>query len=217
MTTQSPPRRRPLAALALALAAGALGLPAWAQKAAAARTPAEIEAKGRKYFTDTPLVTQDGRSLRFYDDVLKGRLVLINFVFTECSDACPLITAKLLPTRHLLGAQARDVRFVSITVDPERETPKTMADFARKHSAVDPEWLWLSGSRANIELVTKRLGAYTDTREEHFTGLIVGNLSTDRWVKIRPDAPPMVIAEQLRRVGQLKGATAAPGQGALPN
>lgn len=175
----------------------------------AAADAAAREAKARGYFTDTVLQAQDGRSLRFYSDVLKDQVVLVNFVFTECGDSCPLITHKLLQARQSLGPQASGVRYVSITIDPERETPQTMAAFARKHGAVDPQWLWLSGSKANIDLVTKRLGAYTDTREEHFTGLIVGNLRTDRWVKIRPDAPPQAIAEQLRRVGELDGPPAA--------
>lgn len=189
-------------------AAGALAALAL-RPAAAAGDAAAREAKARGYFTDTVLQAQDGRSLRFYSDVLKDQVVLVNFVFTECGDSCPLITHKLLQARQSLGPQARNVRYVSITIDPERETPQTMAAFARKHGAIDPQWLWLSGSKANIELVTKRLGAYTDTREEHFTGLIVGNLRTDRWVKIRPDAPPQAIAEQLRRVGELDGTPAA--------
>jgi protein SCO1 len=196
---------RRLLSLAWLLAAALLPMPGgvFAQDAAAR------EAKARSYFTDSVLQAQDGRPLRFFSDVLKDRVVLVNFVFTECGDSCPLITHKLLQTRQALGAQAGAVRFVSITIDPEHETPQTMAAFARKHGAVDPQWLWLSGTKANIELVTKRLGAYTDTREDHFTGLIVGNLRTDRWVKIRPDAPPAAIAEQLRRVGELESTLGA--------
>lgn len=195
--------RQIIGALAVATLATLASAPAAAQDAAAR------EAKARGYFTDSVLQAQDGRSLRFFSDVLKDRVVLVNFVFTECGDSCPLITHKLLQTRQALGAQAGEVRFVSITIDPERETPQTMAAFARKHGAVDPQWLWLSGTKANIELVTKRLGAHTDTREEHFTGLLVGNLRTDRWVKIRPDAPPAAIAEQLRRVGELEATLGA--------
>jgi cytochrome oxidase Cu insertion factor (SCO1/SenC/PrrC family) len=200
------PRHLFLAAV-LAAAGALLPAPAAAQDAAAR------EAKARGYFSDTVLQAQDGRALRFFSDVLKDRVVLVNFVFTECGDSCPLITHKLLQARQALGAQARDVRFVSITIDPERETPQTMAAFARKHGAVDPDWLWLSGSKANIEFVTKRLGAHTDTREAHFTGLIVGNLRTDRWIKIRPDAPPAVIAEELRRVGEFAAQHGAAATG----
>jgi len=176
-------------------------------------TPAEREAKARSYFTDTTLLTQDGKSVRFYADVLKNRVVLVNFVFTECGDSCPLITFKLLQARQELGALAPQVRFVSISIDPEHDTPQSMAQFARKHSAVDPEWLWLTGPKANVDVVTRKLGAYTDDRSDHFTGLIVGNLRTDRWIKIRPDAPPAVIAAQLRLVGELDtpaGAAASP-------
>lgn len=193
------PRRRRL------LLGGAAAVMCGAARAQRAPTPAEREAKQRQYFTDTPLLAHDGRTLRFYSDVLKDRIVLVNFVFTECGEACPLITQKLIQTRAILGAQAREVRFASISIDPERDTPQTLTAFAKKQGAVDPEWLWFTGRKADVDTVTKRLGGYTDDRESHFTGLIVGNLRTDRWAKIRPDAPPNVIAVQLRLYGELDG------------
>lgn len=178
--------------------------------AAPALTPAQREAKARAYFTDTALLAHDGRTLRFYSDVLKDRVVLINFVFTGCGDACPLITQKLLHTRQLLGAQARDVRFVSISVDPDNDTPKTLAAFAERQSAVWPEWIWLTGAKNSVEAVTSRLGAFTEDPRSHVTGMIIGNLRTDRWTRVRPDAPPPVIVAELRRVGELTGAAGAP-------
>lgn len=213
-TTALPTLAARLAAVACSALLGLGAAPALAQAAtqrAAAPTgtpqrvptPAEREAKARSYFTDTTLLAQDGRSMRFYADVLKDRVVLVNFVFTDCGDSCPLITFKLLQARQELGALASQVRFVSISIDPEHDTPQSMAQFARKHSAVDPEWLWLTGPKANVDVVTRKLGAYTNDRSDHFTGLLVGNLRTDRWIKIRPDAPPQVIAAQLRLVGEL--------------
>ena len=204
--------RRWWTAAGLACAFGAAA--ALAQPAA---TPAQREAKQRAYFTDTPLLAQDGRALKFHADVLKDQLVLINFVFTECGDACPLITQKLLAVRQILGPQAAQVRFVSISIDPERDTPQTMTQFARKQGALDPQWLWLTGAKSNVDLVTKKLGAWTDDPQNHFTGLIVGNVRTDRWLKIRPDAPPAAIALQLRQLGELENPIAArSGDGAAP-
>jgi protein SCO1/2 len=83
--------------LVLGVAAGA----AHAQQAKL--TPAEREAKARDYFTDTRLKTQADRTVRFYSDALKGKVVLMNFVFTQCGDACPLITAKLVQAKNELG------------------------------------------------------------------------------------------------------------------
>ena len=92
---------------------------------------AGAEEKARKYFTDLEVVDQNGRRLRFYTDVLKGRVVLINFVFTNCPDACPMITQKLVQVRNqLVDSVKDDIWFVSISVDPERDTPASMKAFA---------------------------------------------------------------------------------------
>lgn len=154
--------------------------------------------KGRDYFTDTLLVAQDGRKLRFYSDVLAGHIVLISFMYASCQDACPLITASLVKARNELGDAASQVRFVSLSVDPEHDTPADMAKFAKKMNAQHPEWLFLTGSKANMDTVLKKLGSYTDDPTDHQTGLIIGNTRTEHWRKVRPDAPPSAIAAELR-------------------
>jgi protein SCO1 len=154
--------------------------------------------KGRDYFTDTPLVAQDGRKMRFYSDVLAGHIVLINFMYASCKDACPLITASLVKARSELGRDASRVRFVSLSVDPEHDTPADLAKFAKKMNAQHPEWLFLTGTKANMDTVLKKLGSYTDDPTDHQTGLIIGNTRTEHWRKVRPDAPPSAIAAELR-------------------
>jgi protein SCO1 len=172
---------------------------AHAQQAKA--SPAEREAKAREYFTDTKLKTQADRTVRFYSDALKDKVVLINFVFTQCGDACPLITAKLVQVKKELGdGFGRDVRFVSISIDPQHDRPQDLAKFARKFEAVHPEWLFLTGEPANVEGVVKKLGAWTDDVESHSTAIIIGSPRQARWKKVRPDAPPKIIAEELRQL-----------------
>jgi cytochrome oxidase Cu insertion factor (SCO1/SenC/PrrC family) len=162
-------------------------------------SPAEREAKARAYFTDTALRTQAGRTVRFYSDALKDKIVLINFVFTQCGDACPLITAKLVQAKNELGeAFGRDVRFISISLDPQHDRPADLAKFARKFDAAHPEWLFLTGEPAKVELVVKKLGAWTQDLESHSTAIIIGNVRQARWKKVRPDAPAKAIAAQLR-------------------
>jgi cytochrome oxidase Cu insertion factor (SCO1/SenC/PrrC family) len=164
-------------------------------------SPAERDAKAREYFTDTPLKTQADRTMRFYSDGLKDKVVLVNFVFTQCGDACPLITAKLVQVKRELGeAFGRDLRFISISIDPQHDQPQDLAKFARKFDAVHPEWLFVTGEPARVEQVVKKLGAYTPDIEDHSTAIIIGSPRQARWKKVRPDASPKIIAEELRQL-----------------
>jgi len=182
-------------ALILCLAAGA------AQAQQAKVSPAEREAKAREYFTDTKLKTQSERTVRFYSDAMKEKVVLINFVFTQCGDACPLITAKLVQAKRELGEVfGSEVRFLSISIDPRHDRPQDLAKFARKFDAVHPEWLFLTGEPANVEAVVKKLGSWTEDIESHSTAIIIGSPRQGKWKKVRPDAPPKVIAEELRHL-----------------
>jgi cytochrome oxidase Cu insertion factor (SCO1/SenC/PrrC family) len=179
-----------------------------AQAQQAKQSLAEREAKAREYFTDTVLRTQSDRVIRFYSDALKGKVVLISFVFTQCGDVCPLITARLVQVKKELGdAFGRDVRFVSISVDPENDRPEDLARFARKFDAVHPEWWFVTGEKANADLVLKKLGAFTAERESHLTAIIIGAANQAHWRRVRPDAPPEIIAEGLR---QLAASSAQP-------
>ncbi|WP_349617574.1 SCO family protein [Azotobacter salinestris] len=174
---------------------------------AAGSGAAAQEVKGgvpdaRAYFTDTPLLDQDGRERRFYSDVLAGRVVLLNVIYTRCSDACPLITRKLREVHAALGEQAGRVRFVSLSSDPEHDSPQALKAFAARQGADDPEWLFLTGDKANMDLVLARLGQLSQTPEGHSTLLIAGDVPNKRWSKIRPDAPPAAIAQRLRLLAE---------------
>jgi protein SCO1 len=186
----------PLLAAFAVWSAVALGV---AQAQQVAPSPAEREAKAREFFTDTLLTTGSGRAVRLYSDALKDKVVLINFVFTQCGDTCPLITARLVQVKKELGeAFGRDVRFISISVDPEHDRPEDLERFAKKFDALHPEWWFLTGEKANVDLVVKKLGAYTPERESHLTTIIIGNAAQARWKRVRPDAPPKFVADALR-------------------
>lgn len=204
-----------VAGLALALAAGAHEAKqagASRHKEAAAPAQGKPAAQGtrdaRTYFTDLELVTHDGRKVRFYSDMLEGRTVLINVIYTNCKDACPLITQKLNQVRGLIGEQfGRDVWFVSLTSDPERDSPAALRRFAQEQSADLGGWTFLTGNPKNIEHILKKLGQYSQDAEDHSTLLIAGNVPAKRWAKIRPDAPPVAIAERLKLLSAADGKT----------
>lgn len=188
------PSRQALLALALALC-----LQARAEAGPAQASPPSPEEKARAWFTDTVLVTQEGKRVRFYSDVLKDRVVVISFLFTRCTTACPMITAKLNQIREKLGERfGREVHFISITVDPEHDTPQRLQEFARQHRATHEAWTFLTGNKKDVDQVIARLGQYVENIDGHSTVFIVGNEKQKHWTKIRPDVPPSAVAERVR-------------------
>lgn len=154
----------------------------------------EEEAKAREYFTDLPVVDQNGQELRFYSDVLRGRTVLIDFIYTSCEDACPIATAKLNQLRNTLGERfGNEVFFISITVDPDRDTPNHMKAFAAEQNADVPGWIWLTGKPEHINSIVKRFGQYSEDFRNHTTLMIAGNVPNKHWTKI----PPMADVSQI--------------------
>lgn len=171
--------------------------PGAAPQPAATAAPAGTR-DARTWFTDTELQNQNGETLRFYSDALENKVVLINVIFTHCNDACPLITRKLREVREALGDMADQVTFVSLTSDPLRDTPAVLKAYTLKQGADDPNWLFLTGDKAQMDLVLGRIGQIIPSPEQHSTQLIVGDVANKRWSKIRPDAPPSAIAERLK-------------------
>jgi cytochrome oxidase Cu insertion factor (SCO1/SenC/PrrC family) len=157
------------------------------------------EEKARNYFSNLEVIDQDGRKLRFYDDVLKGKVVAINFIFTNCQGACPLMTRHLTLVRDLLGPDAGGkIHFVSISIDPVRDTPAAMKEFAQNHDADQDYWRFITGKPENLEAIVKRLGQYTEEIEAHSTLLLAANVRTAHWIKIPPNVPPNGAVERLR-------------------
>jgi len=193
----------------LILCAGLLAAPAVALAEAAAQAgptnEAAAEEKARKFFTDLEVVDQNGKKLRFYSDVLKGRVVLINFIFTNCPDACPMVTHKLMQVRNMMVPAIKDdVWFISISVDPERDTPEAMKEFATKQGVDERRWLFLTGDKKNLEFIVKQLGQYTQEVEAHSTLMLAGNDRTRHWTRVMPMVPPEGVAQQLRALAEEK-------------
>jgi len=160
---------------------------------------ADEEARAREYFTNLELINQDGETVRFFDDVLKDKVVVINFVFTNCEGACPLITHKLTLVRDgLEGKIGNPIQFVSLSLDPARDTPAAMKEFAQKHNADHEGWIFLTGKSENLDNIIQRLGQFTDDIEQHSTMMLAGNVNAAHWMKIQPQEMPPQIVEKLK-------------------
>jgi protein SCO1 len=142
---------------------------------------------GPGYFPNFTLTTQDGAPVRFYDDVIKGKIVAINLIYTTCKYACPLETARLSQVARLLGDRmGRDVFFYSITIDPEVDTPAVLKAYAAKYQA-GPGWTFLTGKKDEIETISKKLGLYSEpdptNPDGHQAYLLIGNEATGQWMR----------------------------------
>lgn len=188
---------------AILLVLVALSVTAWIRVAEAGTNPQS--PWGADYFPNIPLITQDGKSVRFFDDLIKDKVVAINFIFTSCTDSCPLETARLKEVEQLLGDRiGKDVFLYSISIDPEVDTPPVLKQYAAKFGADRPGWLFLTGKKDDITRLRERLGLYMPEIEngskDHNLSLIVGNQRTGRWQKASPFENPYVLANQLGSV-----------------
>ncbi|MDD0973734.1 SCO family protein [Pseudomonas fontis] len=170
--------------------------------ATAARADEAQTPWGRDYFPNTELVDHNGRTVHFFDDLIKDKVVVVNFIFTGCGDSCPLETARLRQVQQLLGERVgREVFFYSISIDPLSDTPEVLKAYADKFK-VGPGWLFLTGEFEQITQLRQALGLFIEgidngRNRDHNLSLIVGNQATGRWMKASPFENPWILADQL--------------------
>lgn len=180
---------------------------AFASLGLASTAPATAQTVwGRDYFPNVELTTQDNKKVKFYDDMLAGKVVVINFIFTTCTDVCPLDTAQLRKVYDLLGDHpGKDIFLYSISVDPERDTPKAMKTFMNQYQ-IGKGWTFLTGKREDIDLIQKKLGIQPagPNPAAHTTSLMLANVPAGSWIKRSPYENPQMIANLL--TGHLNAA-----------
>lgn len=154
---------------------------------------------GRDYFPNVTLTTQDNKKVKFFDDLLDGKIVVINFIFTTCVDVCPLDTAQLRKVYDLLGDHpGKDIFLYSISVDPERDTPAAMKTFMKQYD-IGKGWTFLTGKQADIDLIQKKLGIQPagERPSAHTTSIMLANVPNGRWIKRSPYENPQLLANLL--------------------
>jgi protein SCO1/2 len=160
------PNRRVFAAVALALILAASGC----AREAAGDYPA---SNGNNCLPDVSLIDQHGKTISLAS--LKGKPVLIDFIYTSCASTCPVLTAKIAAVARELGpALGANVTIVSITLDPEHDGPAQLAAYAKSQSADNNGWLFLTGKPADIDQV---LAAFKLRRMRESDGSIMHSVS----------------------------------------
>ena len=153
-------------------------------------------ARAREYFTDTEVIDQNGRKLKFYSDVLHGKTVAISLFFTNCTEACPLVNATLAEVGDILGGRmGRDIALVSLTTMPETDTESVLAAYAARFQA-GPGRLFLTGAPESVNALLAKLGQMGPP-ESHTGMLVLGNVDSGVWTRMAPNTPPPLIAAKL--------------------
>ena len=152
-----------------------------------ASTAKEDSQWGGTHFPNVELITQDGKKVRFYDDLIKGKTVALELIYTTCKYNCPLETARLVQLQKLLGDRmGKDVFFYSITIDPEHDTPEVLKAYAEKYH-VGAGWTFLTGKPDDIKLISKKLGLDKlpngNDPDGHTPSLLIGNEATGIWMR----------------------------------
>jgi protein SCO1/2 len=201
-------RRQGLALLGLLpLAAAALPVFEFLERARRPGSQRPVRGFHRGYFPDLVLRTQDDQRVRLYDDLLKGKTVLIHFFYVDCADGlCPVTTQNLVHLQKLLGDRCgRDVFMYSFTLAPEQDTPARLQHY-RRMLEVGPGWTFLTGSAADLELCRVRFG-FTDpdpeldrTKTQHTNVVLMGNEPHERWMASPALTSPRFLLSQLDRV-----------------
>jgi cytochrome oxidase Cu insertion factor (SCO1/SenC/PrrC family) len=159
---------------------------------------------------DTPIYDQDGQKLHFYSDLVKGKTVAINFIFTTCTTICPPLAATFRRIQVELGGRVgNDVRLISISVDPVTDVPKRLKAFGAKFKA-GPGWTFVTGSKPDIDLLLKALGASVSDKNDHTPMVLVGNEPAGYWTRTYGLAPATVLVKVITDAAS-KGAA---GRGA---
>jgi protein SCO1 len=138
------------------------------------------------HFPNIELITQDGKRVHFYDDLIKGKIVAIVLIYTSCQYSCPLETARLAQVQKKLGDRVgNDIFFYSISIDPVHDTPEVLKAYMEKFH-IGPGWTFLTGKKEDIDFLSKRLGLWDDpsvNADGHLARLLIGNEATGQWIR----------------------------------
>jgi protein SCO1/2 len=138
---------------------------------------------GKDYFPNYELTAHTGETLRFFDDVIEGKVVAVNFIFTSCKDVCPMETARMASVYEILGDRVgSDVFFYSITIDPETDTVEVLRDYADRFGVNGDNWKFLTGNKEEIDTIRARFGLFGDPEEEQDLSNHNINLMLGTWL-----------------------------------
>lgn len=139
---------------------------------------------------DVELLDQDGKKVRFYSDLVKDKIVAINFIFTTCTTICPPMGVTFGKVQDLIGDRlGTDVRLISVSVDPVVDTPERLRAWAAKFKA-EPGWSLVTGPKPEVDKLLRALGGFTARKEDHSPVVLIGDAGKNKWTRASGLASP---------------------------
>jgi cytochrome oxidase Cu insertion factor (SCO1/SenC/PrrC family) len=165
---------------------------------------------------DTTVINQHGEKLNFYTDLVRGKTVAINFVFTTCTTICPPLTATFRKVQQELGARVgQDIQLISVSVDPTTDVPQRLKEFSEKFK-VAPGWTFVTGSKPEIDQLLVALGAATADKNDHTPMLLIGNDAAGYWTRTYGLAPAATLVKVINDAASKKGGDTSRSDAATP-
>jgi cytochrome oxidase Cu insertion factor (SCO1/SenC/PrrC family) len=153
---------------------------------------------------DATVYNQNGRRLNFYTDLVKGKTVAINFIFTTCTTICPPLTATFRRVQQELDKQTgHDIELISISVDPTTDTPERLFDFAAKFKA-GAGWTFVTGDKNEIDSLLQALGVAVTNKNDHTPMILVGNDATGHWTRAYGLSTPTTLVKVITEAANHK-------------
>jgi cytochrome oxidase Cu insertion factor (SCO1/SenC/PrrC family) len=143
------------------------------------------------------VLDQNGKQLDFYDDLIKGKSVAMNFVFTTCTAICPSLTATFRKVQQEARTRGLDVQLISVSVDPTVDTPERLQEYAKKFKA-EPGWTFVTGDKAEIDALLQALGVAVVNKNDHTPMVLIGNEVTDQWTRAYGLSSPAKIVDLIQ-------------------
>lgn len=132
---------------------------------------------------DVVLVNQEGKKVRFKELMKSDKPVIVDFIFGTCTTICPILSASYTNFQRKLGSDTRRVQLVSISIDPENDTPKVMRDYLKRYQS-KPGWDFLTGSRADIDKVMYAFKAYIPNKMSHYPLTLIRSPGENTWIRV---------------------------------
>ncbi|MBI1425263.1 MAG: redoxin domain-containing protein [Gammaproteobacteria bacterium] len=128
-------------------------------------------------------IRADGKKVRFADDINDGRPVVLNFIFTTCTAICPISSSTFMQLQKQLGKDENKVHLVSVSIDPEQDTPRVLREYARKYHA-RPGWDFYTGTADNSVAIQEAFNVYRGDKMSHDPVTFVRTAPGKTWLRI---------------------------------
>src|SRR6185369_6825594 len=132
---------------------------------------------------DVTLINQDGKRVSLKSMLQSDKTIIVDFIFGTCTTICPVLSAGYVNLQNRLGEENSKVNLISISIDPENDTPRVMKDYLKRFQA-KPGWDFLTGSRKDIDAVMRAFNAYIPNQMSHYALTLIHPPKADKWIRI---------------------------------